>query len=97
MVAVLVSLGISTGAAWACMFDTDCAVGSKCIKSQGSIYGVCAGGLFPGNKYDQQPVYDPLDLNRTVGNTCSFNIDCGPGSLCLKSMGAIEGVCIRQR
>ena len=69
----------------ACQFDTDCQPGSKCPKSAGQIYGVCAGGIQPGNKYDRKPVYDPLDPNRTVGNTCQFDTDCGPGSKCLKS------------
>src|SRR5215469_13544283 len=45
----------------ACSFDTDCEVGSRCLKSPGSIYGICAGGLFPGNSNDRQPVYSPLD------------------------------------
>ena len=79
----------------ACAFDTDCDPGSKCIKSSGSIYGVCAGGISPGNSNDQEPVYDPLDPNETVGNTCSFDTDCGPGSKCLKSSGSIYGTCFR--
>jgi hypothetical protein len=81
----------------ACGFDTDCSPGSKCVKARGEIYGICAGGLFPGNKNDQQPVSAPLDLNRTYGNTCSFDVDCGPGSKCAKSSGAIDGVCIKGR
>lgn len=81
----------------ACQFNTDCQVGSKCVKAAGSIYGVCTGGLFPGNKYDDRPVYSPLDPNRTYGNTCQFNTDCGPGSRCVKSRGSIDGVCIRGR
>jgi hypothetical protein len=78
--------------ALACQFDTDCAVGSKCIKGNG-LYGVCAGGMNPGNSYDQKPVYDPLDTNKSVGNTCNFDIDCGPGSKCVKS--GLRGVCMR--
>jgi hypothetical protein len=39
------------------------------------------GGLFPGNKYDQQPSNDSLDPNGTTGNTCGFKVDCGPGSV----------------
>ncbi|MEQ1601062.1 MAG: hypothetical protein ABL885_04725 [Methylophilaceae bacterium] len=82
---------------FACSFDTDCSPGSKCVKSRGDIYGICAGGLFPGNKNDQQPVYAPLDINRTYGYTCSFDTDCGPGSKCAKDRGSIEGVCVSGR
>jgi hypothetical protein len=35
-------------------------------------------------------------VNRTYGNTCSFNADCGPGSACVKQ-GGIEGVCMKAR
>jgi len=80
---------------FACAFDTDCNPGSRCIKGSGNIYGVCMGGIFPGNKYDNKPVYSPTDPNRTYGNTCSFDTDCGPGSVCLKGSG-IEGVCIKR-
>jgi hypothetical protein len=81
----------------ACQFDTDCGVGSKCLKSSGQLYGICAGGMNPGNDDDRQPVYDPLDPNETVGDTCSFNTDCGPGNKCLKSSGQIKGVCVKGR
>jgi hypothetical protein len=81
----------------ACSFDTDCSPGSKCLKGRGDIYGICAGGISPGNKNDREPVSAPLDPNRTYGNTCSFDTDCGPGSKCLKDRGAIDGVCIRRR
>lgn len=81
----------------ACTFDTDCSPGSRCVKSSGSLYGICAGGIFPGNRNDREPVYAPLDPNRTVGDTCSFDADCGPGNRCFKSSGAIDGVCVRAR
>ncbi len=83
--------------AFSCSFDTDCQPGSKCLKSQGNIYGVCAGGLFPGNSNDSQPVTNPLDINGTFGNTCSFDTDCGPSSSCRKSSSSIYGVCIPRR
>ena len=82
-------------AGMACQFDTDCGVGSKCLVSSGQIYGVCAGGMNPGNDDDRQPVQDPLDPNQSVGNTCSFDVDCGPGNTCLKGSGQIKGVCVR--
>jgi hypothetical protein len=80
--------------ALACSFDTDCQPGSQCLKSSGSIYGICAGGLSPGNANDRQPVTSPLDINRTYGNTCSFDTDCGPGSRCVKG-ASIHGVCMK--
>ena len=92
---VSIALLVANYSSYACSFDTDCSPGSKCIKGSGAINGVCAGGIFPGNANDRRPVYDPLDPNRTVGNTCSFNTDCGPGSRCLKSSGSIYGTCFR--
>ena len=94
-VLALLVFATSASAALACAFDTDCSPGSKCVKTSGSIYGICTGGLFPGNKHDQQPVQAPLDPNRTYGNTCSFDVDCGPGSRCAKGSG-IYGVCMRR-
>jgi hypothetical protein len=49
----------------------------------------------PGNSNDRQPVYSPVDPNGTLGDTCQFDVDCGPGTRCVKSTGQIYGVCIR--
>jgi hypothetical protein len=87
---------LNAGSAFACAFDVDCEPGSKCLKASGAIYGVCVGGLFPGNKYDNEPVHAPLDLNRTYGNTCEFDVDCGPGSRCVKGIASIYGTCLRR-
>lgn len=78
----------------ACSFDTDCNVGSRCIKESGALEGICIGGLYPGNDNDRKPYKPRLDLNKKIGNTCSFNTDCGVGGRCVKSEGSIYGVCM---
>jgi hypothetical protein len=93
--AFLVLTLLGPASALACQFDTDCSVGSVCVKQRGQIYGYCAAGMNPGNDNDRKPVRDPLDVNRSAGNTCQFDTECGPGSRCLKERGQIEGVCVR--
>ncbi|WP_136796031.1 hypothetical protein [Desulfosediminicola ganghwensis] len=92
----ITTIALSCSLASACQFDTDCSPGSKCLKASGSLYGVCTGGISPGNKNDDKPVYSPRDINGTYGDTCSFDTDCGPGSECVKSSGSIEGVCLKR-
>ena len=81
---------------FACQFDTDCQPGSRCVKQVGQLYGVCYGGIQPGNQFDQAPVRDVLDPNHKVGNTCQFDVDCGPGNACAKPAGQLYGVCVRR-
>ena len=78
---------------YACAFDTDCEVGSKCVKSGGALYGICVGGLNPGNSNDDEPKKFFPDINGTYGDTCSFDTDCGPGGKCIKGNG-IYGSCM---
>ena len=95
--ALLVLIFLEPTVGFACSFDTDCMPGSKCVKERGSMYGVCVGGIFPGNRNDQQPVKAPLDLDKTYGNTCSFDTDCGPRSDCFKQSGSMYGTCLQRR
>ena len=79
--------------AYACQFNTDCGIGARCIKQPGALYGICAGGVQPGNQWDQRPVRDLY--GGSTGNTCSFSYQCGPGHKCVKS--GLHGVCVRSR
>lgn len=80
------------GAAGACSFDTDCAVGSQCVK-QGGLYGSCVGGMSPGNNNDSAPVRYTNDISGKKGNTCSYDTDCGVGGQCVKGSG-LNGTCM---
>ena len=80
--------------AHACVFDTDCEIGSQCLKQDGSLQGFCVGGMNPGNANDRRPTRDPLDLTGKRGNTCSFDTDCGIGGRCFKSSGSLHGTCM---
>ena len=81
--------GVSS-VAYACQFDTDCGIGARCIK-QGRLYGFCAAGLQPGNRWDQRPVRDLY--GGSTGNTCTSSFQCGVGHKCVKS--GLYGVCVR--
>jgi hypothetical protein len=89
----LMMTGFWSVPALGCAFDLDCAIGSKCYKPSGSLYGWCVGGMSPGNSNDKKPAYDPMDLTGKKGNTCSFDLDCGIGGQCVKDSG-IYGTCL---
>jgi len=80
--------------AYSCMTNLDCNIGSTCLKTSYALYGVCVGGLNPGNKNDNRPVYAPLDIDRTYGNTCQFDYQCGVSNKCVKGFGMINGTCM---
>lgn len=95
LAALLLAISLlHVGPANACMFDTDCQVGSVCLKSSGSLYGYCMGGMNPGNQNDRKPSRNPLDMIGKQGNTCSFDFDCGIGGQCVKGVGQIYGTCL---
>ncbi|PHY00810.1 MAG: hypothetical protein CK529_04855 [Rhodospirillaceae bacterium] len=54
----------------ACQFNTDCGVGSKCMKEVGKLEGICMGGMNPGNSNDRNPYSNPVRPDSSVGNTC---------------------------
>lgn len=93
---LVIFMGMMVSTGWACQFNTDCAVGSQCVKNPGSIHGICAGGLSPGNDNDRVPVRAPMDIDNTYGDTCTFDSDCGMRNRCYKSSGSVSGVCVRR-
>jgi len=88
---------LGTSSAWGCVFPSDCAVGSRCLKRGDAVYGVCVGGLRPGNDNDRRPVEKSGDIDKTFGNTCSYDMDCGLKNKCLRRSGKMQGICVARR
>ena len=80
LIVVTILCLISTPA-FACVFDTDCKTGTKCLD------GVCNGVDVNSGDTD-----DNVPMKRT-SKTCEYDSDCSQGSLCIKGSG-LEGVCI---
>jgi hypothetical protein len=95
VVLTVLILSVAT-ASLACQFDLDCSIGSKCLKQTGKLEGVCVTGTNPGNDNDKKPYRDPLDISKKVGDTCSFDLDCGIGNYCAKESGSLKGVCLKR-
>lgn len=88
-------LGVSLPSlASACLFDTDCEIGSRCLKPRGALHGVCAGGLEPGRPAWSDIEPDPLELDSGHGLGCRFDTDCGVGLRCVKEPSSARGVCM---
>ena len=82
---VAIILVLAATPALACMDDTDCDSGAKCLKGTG-IYGVCMGGK-SSNARDVDPRKDlPLNTGEPTQKTCTGDGDCGPGSRCEQSV-----------
>lgn len=83
LVAIIVALAATP--TLACMDDSDCDSGAACLKGTG-IYGVCMGSK-SSNTRDADPRKDlPLDTDEPTQKTCKDDGDCGPGSICQRSV-----------
>lgn len=71
----------------ACQSDTDCKVGSKCMKARGNYTGFCVEPLTPVDQNDRKPDRDPLDMTAKKADACSFDLDCEVGEKCVKERG----------
>lgn len=94
--ATLVMILWSVGAS-ACRYDTDCSVGSRCVKGTFDQYGYCGGGSNPGNSSDRNPVFRPTGSGQAPsgsGRTCVSDFQCGVGGRCLKEGFNPRGVCL---
>jgi hypothetical protein len=78
---VVIILCLTSTAAFACVFDTDCKPGIMCVA------GTCRDLLSDGD-HDDAPV-----KRSPKGKTCGYDGDCSPGSRCIKGSGP-EGVCL---
>ena len=92
-IAIVTLMGLASNYALACLSDTDCGVGRKCVKPGCSLIGYCMGGMHTGNRYDELPAYTPMDSTGQQGHTCSFDTACGVGARCVKG-SSLYGTCL---
>ena len=93
LIFIVVAFAISSSAL-ACQYDMNCGFGARCVKTFGSVYGYCVGGNNPGNSNDERPARNPFDMTGKQGNTCQFDIQCGPGGSCVKTNMSMYGTCL---
>ncbi len=76
---IVTILCLTSTSAFACVFDTDCKPGIKCVD------GACSRDLLSDD--------GDAPVKRPTTKTCMDDNDCSPGSRCIKGTG-FEGVCI---
>ncbi len=82
---VVIILVLAATPALACLDDLDCDSGATCLKGTG-LYGVCMGGK-SNHVRDADPRKDlPSDADEPTQKTCAEDGDCGPGSICQRSV-----------
>jgi hypothetical protein len=80
----VISFVVAVTPALACMDDTDCDSGARCIKGTG-IYGACIGGT--GKSHDADPRKElPVEDDAPTPKACGDDTDCGAGSRCMNKI-----------
>jgi hypothetical protein len=79
---ILAAIVLTSNSAFACMYDTQCEQGNKCLQ------GVCVPEHSSGGDDGV-----PVKRSPSKGKTCGYDDDCDPGARCIKGSGR-EGVCI---
>lgn len=93
LVLALALLGSEVGLA--CSLDTECGVGSTCIKSGSSVYGVCTVSSYGHwGKKPEDSGTKPYGSDK-AGDSCTGSYECGVGGQCIKVGSAIYGVCTK--
>lgn len=92
---IALSLLLFSTSSIACRTDTDCTVGSQCLKDRGQLRGRCSQGMEQANDYKRNTYRDPSDIFGEAGDACTLDVDCGAGKYCAKEKDKIKGICYK--
>jgi hypothetical protein len=90
---LIVSLWLVASSAFACKYDAECDIGSRCLKQSGATEGASVNAKQPGHARNDGLSRDPTDPANAQRQICDVDLDCGISGKCVRATGQTRGTC----